>query len=300
MTAIANNNDILSYIKTLRSNQEEEGGYTVSYKVALHCKNSRKSTFENALAEMKLENLTVVSQENNTRMEDASFDEIILPYDAETFDSLLPNILYALKSGGQVHIVFTEKSSDMPDISFNLLMAGFVDTKMGSSVTTASKTTWSANSVAIIGTKEESEASSTNLIVKDNATSTWSALVDEGDIDNDGNGGLVDDDELIAEAVPLSDITFVKSDCSTKRRACKNCTCGRADIEEAELKGMTRPVITEEELQKSVSTCGNCYKGDAFRCPGCPYLGKPAFVPDEGAHSKATDAAITLNMEDNF
>ena len=106
-----------------------------------------------------------------------------------------------------------------------------------------------------------------------------------------------------SEATPLSDVTVVESDCSTRRRACKNCSCGRAEMEEAEVNGTARPIITDEELQKSISTCGNCYKGDAFRCSGCPYLGKPAFRPDEAPISKAsaeTGAAITLDMEDDF
>ena len=72
--------------------------------------------------------------------------------------------------------------------------------------------------------------------------------------------------------------------CETKKRACKNCSCGRAEMEEGGKeggKGVVLPVMTEEELKESVSSCGNCYKGDAFRCGGCPFLGKPAFEPGQ-------------------
>ena len=61
------------------------------------------------------------------------------------------------------------------------------------------------------------------------------------------------------------------SDCSTKPRACKNCSCGRKEVEDG---------MDEEELARIIATgqvkseCGSCYLGDAFRCASCPYRGK--------------------------
>ena len=58
-----------------------------------------------------------------------------------------------------------------------------------------------------------------------------------------------------------------KKDCKTNRKACINCTCGRA----------------EESLGKksNPSMCGNCYLGDGFRCDSCPSKGLPPFDPGE-------------------
>ena len=80
-----------------------------------------------------------------------------------------------------------------------------------------------------------------------------------------------------------------------RKKACKNCTCGLAELEAEEAaqskvvvldgaeSGQTFEVTQSEKDRllaaaaaalNSTSSCGNCYLGDAFRCSGCPYRGK--------------------------
>jgi len=78
---------------------------------------------------------------------------------------------------------------------------------------------------------------------------------------------FVDEDELLAadglEAPEVSEGVG----CSA-RKPFANCTCGRAEA----LAAPEQPT-----QQQTSSACGNCHKGDAFRCANCPHLGKPAF-----------------------
>jgi len=99
---------------------------------------------------------------------------------------------------------------------------------------------------------------------------------------------------------PLADGAPIK-----RKRACKGCTCGLAEVEAEE--AANAPVIvldtradneggTVKEMSqsdrerlkvaaanagKATSSCGSCFLGDAFRCAGCPYLGLPAFEPGQ-------------------
>ena len=87
-----------------------------------------------------------------------------------------------------------------------------------------------------------------------------------------------------------------------RRKACKDCTCGLKELEEAENAAASKlPVVVlgEDELdftiQGKTSSCGSCGLGDAFRCAGCsrpvwyleadgalgPFIGMPAFKPGE-------------------
>ncbi|KLT44335.1 putative cytoplasm protein [Cutaneotrichosporon oleaginosum] len=96
-----------------------------------------------------------------------------------------------------------------------------------------------------------------------------------------------------------------------RRRACKDCTCGLAELEKEEddraaaavkeaqafflegdddipahVRSATAgvegvwPVDRRAEAKKT-SSCNSCYLGDAFRCASCPYLGLPPFKPGE-------------------
>ena len=79
-----------------------------------------------------------------------------------------------------------------------------------------------------------------------------------------------------------------------RKKACKGCSCGLAELEEEERRtgkvvlldgsqnGEARAVEQSEKdrliqaaksAPKATSSCGSCFLGDAFRCASCPYLG---------------------------
>lgn len=129
---------------------------------------------------------------------------------------------------------------------------------------------------------------------------------------------IPENDDIIDENTLLNDEDFEAinapkaSDCSTTRKACKNCTCGRKEEEDLEkdkdkltkkvtitpasqiydeddiFSGITMVNPTQKESDTQIkpkelpkSSCGSCYLGDAFRCASCPYIGMPAFKPGE-------------------
>ncbi|RLN90676.1 hypothetical protein BBJ28_00015398 [Nothophytophthora sp. Chile5] len=114
----------------------------------------------------------------------------------------------------------------------------------------------------------------------------WTVLADDFGDDDEQDDDIIDEvpryspplrtkpDTLLDDTDEV--LQAAKNDCGEtvggKKRACKNCTCGLKDEED-------QPVMSEKDLNKLVSGCGNCYKGDAFRCGSCPFLGKPAFKP---------------------
>jgi len=114
--------------------------------------------------------------------------------------------------------------------------------------------------------------------------------LDENDDD------LIDDDMLVDDIqVPTMDVN-VEAGAKPKRKACKNCSCGRKEMEEAEEReeeaaktagngaekaSVPGANLTKEQIENPKSACGNCSLGDAFRCSTCPYRGLPRYKPGE-------------------
>ena len=144
--------------------------------------------------------------------------------------------------------------------------------------------------------KNQEPASNKSAPIKLNLGGGLSSAVkinlNDGD-DDDDDDDMVDEEDLWAEegaggvlapppAVDAAARAAAADDCGG-RKACDDCTCGRAEQEAMERAAGGGAAVADENRPKQVpsSSCGNCAKGDAFRCAGCPYLGKPAFKPGE-------------------
>jgi anamorsin len=116
--------------------------------------------------------------------------------------------------------------------------------------------------------------------------------VDADDDDDDllDEDALLNSDALAPPPAMSSAATKTGDDDCGGRKACDNCTCGRADAERASSEnananGNSKPAVPS-------SSCGKCGLGDAFRCASCPYLGKPAF--------KAGEEHLVLDLQDDL
>jgi hypothetical protein len=185
----------------------------------------------------------------------ASFDAVV--FVSENLDQL-EIATSALRPGGIV-VAQVPKSADSAK---HMLFAGLMDIDSRSisdqyEQVVGSKPMWGEEDVAPVALK---------LAKKD----VWSM-----DLAND-TVELLDEDALLAkDSLDMGAIKSGIMDCGVSKKgakkACKDCSCGLADVLQADDKA--------KQLYKSA--CGSCGLGDAFRCADCPYLGTPAFKPGE-------------------
>ncbi|TYZ59128.1 hypothetical protein PybrP1_000053 [[Pythium] brassicae (nom. inval.)] len=215
-----------------------------------------------------------------------SFDAVVSFNEAgDDLTTELQALSPLVKAGGALHVFVANASEDTKSsILMALMIAGFVEAADSDAADAASFFPEAARARCFSSKKPSFETGAALSLSKKPVAATsavlplkkWTVLADE--FDDDGDDG--DDDDIIDEDTLLDDTDEVlkaaKSDCGPtvggKKRACKNCTCGLKDEED-------KPVVSDTELSQMVSGCGNCFKGDAFRCGSCPFLGKPAFKP---------------------
>ncbi|EGD75532.1 hypothetical protein PTSG_06602 [Salpingoeca rosetta] len=225
-------------------------------------------------------NVTLQPQDSlsSASLSAASYDVVLCGFPIACTTTYTSEQLSALAkaaiAAGKVHVCENAgRSAD--DVAAALKFAGFVDVSTTSADVGGVKASCSTPDYAVgssaqlklsFGKKAPAPSEQTKAV--------WT--LDGGDDDDlfqdDGEEFLDEVDIAMASTAPERD------DCEVtggSRKACKNCTCGRADAaaEDSAPNDTAAPV--------AASSCGNCYLGDAFRCATCPYLGMPAFKPGE-------------------
>lgn len=184
-----------------------------------------------------------------------------------------------------------------------------------------------ANSVGLTDTsasntdEENDEANSMKRKLAETKLTYFSDSDEEDNTDVEDDD-IINENDLINESDKLGIDLIIPKKCELpngkkRRKACKDCTCGLKELEEAEdsqqrslqdtILGKMAQLATleaieiEERLKKQNAVkfssedlaeidftvegktggCGSCALGDAFRCDGCPFLGLPPFKPGE-------------------
>lgn len=162
---------------------------------------------------------------------------------------------------------------------------------------TAKKPSWQAGSAAKLNFRKKAvsnsndeekrgESSQPAQLPQSSVVNAWKLAASAED--DAMTGEYEDEDELLErESVkPIIGTKAVASDCGPaavgKKKACKNCTCGLAEAESR----VTIDDLNDGDVLPVTSQCGSCGLGDAFRCAGCPFLGKPAFKTDSSNRVK--------------
>lgn len=197
---------------------------------------------------------------------DNSFEKVLI-VEVIPDDSLQSLLFKKLKSKGKLMIDGIVDRAAGQVLATDLKIQGFLDIMAAKDPSTGRR--------FIVCERPQWEI---GAAAKLNLKSSATAPIAKVKLSNLAEDDMIDEDALLQESViPEND----KFDCGTdntgKKRACKNCSCGLAE-EEAKGNQANQPKTTEEKIVKA-SSCGSCYKGDAYRCASCPFLGKPAFEP---------------------
>lgn len=191
-------------------------------------------------------------------------------------DSDCQGQLYRVMKDGAKVVIVGISSEDAAVLPNDMKMMGFGEVTVTEDGNLASR--------LLVATKPDwGNSNKASLKVGGSTEKKWS--MGGGDL---AEMDLVDEDDLLNDGITVDAAACAPPADGGKKRACKNCSCGLAEVEAAELKGEQTKI---DPLVKA-SGCGSCSKGDAFRCASCPFLGKPAFEPGQ--------EKVVLSMSDDI
>ncbi|CAI5733075.1 unnamed protein product [Peronospora destructor] len=250
-------------------------------------KDATSATQQLKKANSQVENVTLFSvpedsdivqtvASSSTAKENA-FDVVVsFNEQTEQLETELGAVLPLLNDGGTLylHVADVKEEKTKNAVLMALMIGGLVDTSEKDEISPFYPKL--SDSVCFSSRKQMFKSAAISLAKKTGTaqpTKKWTVLADDFGGDEEQDDDFIDEDTLLDDTDEV--LQMAKADCGEaggKKRACKNCTCGLKDKED-------KPVMSEKDLNKLVSGCGNCFKGDAFRCGSCPFLGKPAFKP---------------------
>lgn len=217
-------------------------------------------------------NFTTLSQLEGLLAESA--DEVLFS-GPQVSEELLEHALRVLKPSCKLLIKHVTTREMGNSLSMDLRVQGFEDIM-------CAKDTTSGDRFVVASKPGNLSVGVSASISLGNFSRKWSVDgADASALEFVDEGALLEDDLPTPEASSCG-----PSEKEGKKRACKDCSCGLAELEARE--GTETPM---DPISKA-SSCGGCYKGDAFRCANCPFLGKPAFEPG--------NERLVLSLEDDL
>lgn len=183
--------------------------------------------------------------------------------------SLLAEIFRVTKPDGKILIHLTQDTDDLPSekilssLERKILVAGFLEPEAFPQKSNGLSEVRSLK----IKAKKPSWKIGSSFTIK--ASKGLPKVQISDDLD------LIDEDTLLTEEDLKKPQLPPVGDCEVgaTRKACKNCTCGRAEEEQK----VEKLGLTMDQIDNPQSACGSCGLGDAFRCSTCPYKGLPPF-----------------------
>lgn len=203
------------------------------------------------------------------------------------FDGLVRSAAKLVKPGGRLMVIPGEESGEHASsredqsarMKSTLVMLGFRGVDVRDGVVHGERmATKTADRISVVKLNTNGEEQVTGASGQVGRPAVWKLGADDDEDDD-----LIDEEELLGEDAQngANDVRTgerIEADkgasCGATKKACANCTCGRA---EGKVTKLTKEMIENPQS----GGCGSCALGDAFRCAGCPYRGLPAFKVGE-------------------